>query len=393
MRSLNLSKTGLNKLRSQQHELKASDFQDSLKSLAPGEWCRFVFNQEEWFGFINSQVDDKYHCAHILSPLRKGESVDPQLYLSMKIRSAFGRRKAFADYAKNGRMIYGVVDGLPGLIVDQFVNASIIQINTAGMDRYRDFISDIVSECGGVKAYFLDNPKYRQKEFLPTFTTENLPELHIQENNLKYIIRPQVLQKVGFYYDHRENRLNLMSLIGRMVTKPKKGLDLFCYAGAWGISALSSGVKEMLFVDQGDFESEVLSALDANHLEGHGQYMRSDVFKLLDEKIMASEFFDVILCDPPAFAKSHLQKAQALDGYSKLHRKVLRLASSGCMIAFSSCTHYVSHEEFQKNISDASIKENRKIRLLYCGMQGFDHPVSSLSDRSNYIKSYFYIVE
>jgi 23S rRNA (cytosine1962-C5)-methyltransferase len=393
VRSLTLSKTGLNKLRSHQQELKVADFQDSLKSLAPGEWCRIVSGQQEWVGFINPQVDEKYTCAHILSSLREGEIIDPEAFLAEKIRKAFARRKAFKDYAISGRMIYGVSDGLAGVIVDQFVNASIIQINTAGMDRFRELISKVVYDCGGVKSYFLDNPKYREKESLPTFDSDPLPELQILENNLKYTIRPQVLQKVGFYYDHRENRLNLMNLIERMKDKPMKGLDLFCYVGAWGLSALKSGVNEMYFVDQGDFETEVLSSLEQNHCNGFGKYVRGDVFKFLDQKIIESESFNIILCDPPAFAKSSLQKMQALEGYSKLHRKVLRLASPGCLVAFSSCTHYVSHEEFQKNISESSAKENRKVQLIYSGMQGFDHPISSVSDRSNYIKSYFYIVE
>jgi 23S rRNA (cytosine1962-C5)-methyltransferase len=101
----------------------------------------------------------------------------------------------------------------------------------------------------------------------------------------------------------------------------------------------------------------------------------------------------MILCDPPAFAKSHLQKDQALEGYSKLHRKVIKASQPGALLVFSSCTHYVSHEEFQKNILEAAHKENRKIQLLLSGMQGWDHPVSSLSEKSNYIKCYFYLLE
>src|SRR5690606_32701160 len=159
------------------------------------------------------------------------------------------------------------------------------------------------------------------------------------------------------------------------------------------ISALKAGVKKVSFVDQGDFAEEVNCTLKLNGFEGQGEYLRSDVFKFLDESIKTRRKFDLVLCDPPAFAKSAQQKSQALEGYSKLHRKVFKLLSSGSIVAFSSCTHYVSHEEFQKNIQDASFKENRKIQLIYSGMQGFDHPVTSLYERSNYIKSYFYIVE
>ncbi len=109
--------------------------------------------------------------------------------------------------------------------------------------------------------------------------------------------------------------------------------------------------------------------------------------------VRINNLFDLVLCDPPAFAKSQPQKDQALEGYSKLHRKVLKASRPGAMLAFSSCTHYVSHEEFQKNILDAAMKENKKLQLIYSGMQGWDHPVPSLMDKSNYIKSYFYLME
>jgi 23S rRNA (cytosine1962-C5)-methyltransferase len=393
VRSLALSKSGINKFRSRQFELKVADFEDSIKSLPPGEWCLFKISPtEQAVGFVNPLIEDKYVCAHILGKLTPDEvkNFSAETFVIQTIRASHKRRVQFKGYEKSARLFYGVSDGLPGLIIDSFTNASIIQINTAGIDRYRDVIQKTVSELMDTKAYLLDNAKYREKESLPTFATETLPE---EENGLKYKIRSEVLQKVGFYYDHRENRFQLMQLLSRLSQKPSKGIDLFSYAGAWGMSALKSGVKEVHFVDQGDFEVEVNEALKLNEFTGQGKFFRSDFFKFLDDSVQKNQKYDLILCDPPAFAKSALQKPQALEGYSKLHRKVIKSISSGGVAAFSSCTHYVSHEEFQKNILDAAIKENKKIQLIYSGMQGFDHPVSSLDDRSNYIKSYFYIVE
>lgn len=396
MRSLALSKSGINKFRSHQFELKVSDFEDSVKPIPPGEWCIFKISPTEHVvGFVNSLIEEKYSCAQILGKLTSEEikSFSPETFVVQKIRDAHARRMQFKGYEKSSRLFYGMSDGLPGLIIDSFTNASIIQINTAGVDRYRDLIKKTVSEIMDTQAYLLDNPKYREKESLPTFTMETLPELNVEENGLKYKIRAEVLQKVGFYYDHRENRHQLMQILSRLTKKPSKGIDLFSYAGAWGMSALKSGVNEVHFVDQGDFEAEVNEALKLNDFAGKGTFFRNDVFKFLDDSVQKNQKYDLILCDPPAFAKSALQKPQALEGYSKLHRKVLKLITSGGVVAFSSCTHYVSHEEFQKNIADAATRENKKIQLVYSGMQGFDHPVTSLDDRSNYIKSYFYIVE
>jgi 23S rRNA (cytosine1962-C5)-methyltransferase len=147
------------------------------------------------------------------------------------------------------------------------------------------------------------------------------------------------------------------------------------------------------FVDQGDFSAEVDKGLDLNNFQERGTFHRKDVFKFLDESFQEKNIYDAVFCDPPAFAKSAGQTNQALEGYTKLHRKVFKILSSKSLVVFSSCTHYVDHDEFQKNILDAAVKENRNIQLIYSGMQGFDHPVKSLSDRSNYIKSYIYIVE
>ena len=350
---------------------------------------------ELWVGFVNPMIDEKFSCAQLVAKLTADEmkSFSPESFILSKIQAAADRRKRIKGYEKNARLFYGVSDGLPGLIIDQFENASIIQINTAGVDRFREQIRNFVTDLMGTKAYFLDNPKYREKEFLPTFEAAQFPELHVLENGLKYQIRPEVLQKVGFYYDHRENRLQLMEILQRMNFRPKCGLDLFSYAGAWGMSALKAGCGEVDFVDQGDFEVEVNEALRLNSFQGKGAFHRADVFKFLDQAVDSKKLYDLILCDPPAFAKSALQKNQALEGYSKLHRKVLKALDKNSVVAFSSCTHYVGHDEFQKNVLDAAFKEGRKIQLIYSGMQGFDHPVMSLNDRSNYIKSYFYIVE
>jgi 23S rRNA (cytosine1962-C5)-methyltransferase len=395
VRKITLSKSGLNKLRSHQKELKISDVEDSLKSFAPGEWCWLVSGQDHWVAFVNPLIEDKFASIMVLEyvPANQLTSFSAENLISLKISTAFKKRLNFKGYQKGSRLFYGASDGLPGLIVDKFLNAAVIQINTAGLDRHRDLIKNLFEYMLNIKCYFLDHAKYREKEGLPVFEVEALPNLEIEENEIRYHLRSEVIQKVGFYYDHRENRKLMADLLLRLDTMPSLGLDLFSYAGAWGLNALKAGVREVDFVDQGNFERELQECLALNELSGRGKFFRADVFKFLDEKISQKKAYDLIMSDPPAFAKSSGQKDQALDGYTKLHRKVFKLAAPGAVCVFSSCTHYVGHEEFQKNVLDAANKENKKIQLLSCGMQGWDHPVSSLSERSNYIKSYIYILE
>jgi 23S rRNA (cytosine1962-C5)-methyltransferase len=396
LRSISLSKSGINKIRSRQFELKSSDVEDPIKSLAPGEWCFAKANSSDfWVCFVNPLVHEKFASIQILTSigLEESKSFSPELFVTQKITEAYQKRLSFLGYEKNSRIFYGWRDGLPGLIIDQFENASVIQINTSGIDRFRDLIKQVVERITVKRSYFLDNKKYREKESLPYFDTDTIPDLFVVENHLTYKLRSEVMQKIGFYFDHRENRHQLINFLSRLSKKYQKGLDLFSYVGAWGVCALKAGLTDMHFVDQGDFSQEISEALRLNDFEGRGTYHRIDVFKFLDEEIKKSNLYDLILCDPPAFAKSVLQKSQAIEGYSKLHRKVFKLVRNGGLVCFSSCTHYVSHEEFQRNILEASQKESRKIQLVHTGIQGFDHPISGQDDRSNYIKSYFYLVE
>ncbi len=393
MRTITLSKSGVNKLRSHHRELKHSDFDGPLRSLTPGEWCLMASVGMEWVGYINPLIDEKYICAYVISLDPEEVNLSPEEMIKDRITKAFHRRRTFKGYEVNSRIFYGASDGLPGLIIDKFTNAVIIQINTAGIDRFRDIIKNHLENLTKASCYFLDNQKYRDKEGLPSFETVPLPDIMVNENDLKFKIRPAVLQKVGFYYDHRENRYHLRLLLSRLGREFKKGVDLFSYVGAWGMSALKAGVHELTFIDQSDLAFEVEEGLKMNGFEGRGRYQRGDVFSFLDHEITLKNKFDLILSDPPAFAKSALQKKQALDGYTKLHRKIFKLISPGGLVTFSSCTHYVTHGEFQKNILDAAEKEGKEIQLIFSGMQGWDHPIKSFEDRSNYIKSYFYVVE
>lgn len=397
MRTLTLARAGANKLRAQHRELKSQDLEDSIKSLPPGEWCYLKSSDstDGWIGYVNPLISEKFASVQVVTAIKPKDvdSFNVEDFLAQTLRSAIERRRVFKGYERGSRLFYGSSDGLTGLIVDGFENAVIAQINTSGIDRHREFIRNKLKELTNLPIFLLDNEKYREKEFLPTFERETLPDLKVAENDLSYQLRSQVIQKVGFYYDHRENRLQLQQILRRLNRSFARGVDLFCYAGAWGMNALTAGVEFIHFVDQGDFGHEVELALKLNGFEGKGSFHRLDVFRFLEDSLSKGQTFDVILCDPPAFAKNATQKPQALEGYSKLHRRVIKSASKGALIAFSSCTHYVSHEEFQKNIQDAASREGRKLQLVYSGMQGFDHPVTSLDDRSNYIKSYFYIME
>ncbi len=395
MRELCLAKSGISKIKQGLFDLKVVDIFDSIKSITPGEWCSFKGEKEYFVGYVNPLVGEKFSCVYILSNtnIQNPLTFKVETYIAETLVKAFQKRQRYKGYEKASRLFYGQSDGFSGLIIDLFSNCCLIQINTAGIDRYRDLVLKMTQEYVGVPCYFLDNPKYREKEFLPRFDSQPFPDLKIVENDLEYYLPKEVVQKIGFYYDHRENRYQLRQLLARVNKNFSKGLDLFCYAGAWGMNALKEDVKNVEFVDQGDFLKTIEKSLEINGFLGRAHFTRSDVFSYLDSAIAKSLNFDLVLCDPPAFAKNPNQKKEALDGYSKLHRKVFKVAGNESICAFSSCTQYVSHSEFQENVLEAARREGRRVQLLYNGLQGWDHPTRSMNEKSNYIKSLFYIVE
>lgn len=398
LKQVALSKVGLNRVKAGHIELKADDIEPSVKSFHPGEWIALTSIEGQWLAFINPLIEPPASQITLLSPLTKNalsQTADTLAlgYIKSKLDMAFEKRKKIKGYLEGCRLVYGHNDDLPGLQVDLFVNACFIQINTAGIDRYREQVKVHLEDKTNKKCFFLDNPKYRQRESLPSFEIENLPDLKIRENGLELSVRSEVLQKVGYYYDHRENRRALIDLMSRLEHQFENGIDLFSYVGSWGLHALKGGVRRMTFVDQGDFEVELKKNLNLNKFDDQGEYVRGDVFKYLDQCAQQKILFDLILSDPPAFAKSASQKKGAIEGYHKLHRRVLKVAAPWSVIGFSSCTHYVSEDEFQRTILEEATREKRRIHLIYQGVQGWDHPVKSTMDKSNYIKSFFYIVE
>lgn len=392
LKKISLKKSGVNRIKSNHSELKADDVEDFLKSFHPGEWVILSSPEGQWLGYVNPLLEFTANPITVLEPLTNPK-ITPTDYIKRKLDTAYALRGKIKDYLSGCRLVYGQQDALPGLQIDLFENACFIQINTAGLDTHRDFIKTYVFELTQKKCYFLDNQKYREKESLPFFEAEKLPDIKVFENDLHLSVRSEVIQKVGYYYDHRENRRALTDLILRMDHSFKNGIDLFCYIGSWGLHALKANVAQMTFVDQGDFSAEIQNNLKLNKFDDRGQYVRADVFKYLDQCAQEGKTFDLILSDPPAFAKSLSQKKGALEGYHKLHRKVLKLAAPWSLVGFSSCTHYVDQDEFQKTILEEAQKENRKVHLIYQGLQGWDHPIKSTMDKSNYIKSFFYIVE
>ena len=372
------------------------------KGLRPGEWI-IVEDQhakKNYIGYINPFAESFYKLKILRVDENKlyniksdEESVAREIIIS-NLEVAFRFRDYLKDYSNGARLVYGMNDSLPGIIVDKYQKYIFAQINTAGMDRFRDLIkSEIEKKYPEQKVLFFDNQDYRKAEVLPIHEPEkNSEDLDVLENGIQYKIPQAVMQKIGYYYDHRENRNKLASLLKRTTFSKKNGLDLFSYVGSWGLHMISAGVENVEFVDQGNMEAVTLSNLELNNFQGKGKFIRSDVFKFLDAAHASDKKYDVIVSDPPAFTKSEKNKIQAIQGYEKLHLKTMKILSDEALMIVASCTHHVNYEELDKTVQEAALKNSQRVQLLDLGIQGMDHPFSGFKDKSFYIKYLVYYV-
>lgn len=372
------------------------------KGLRPGEWIILEdqLAKKNYIGYINPYAESFYKLKLLCEDKEKKynvksdeETVAKEIIIS-NLRTAFKLRDYLNDYSHGARLVYGMNDSLPGIIVDKYEKYILAQINTAGMDRFRDLIkAELVKKYPEQKVLFFDNAEYRKAEVLPIHEPEKISEdLDILENNIHYRISQSVIQKIGYYYDHRENRSKLLNLLQRTSFAKKTGLDLFSYVGSWGLHMLKAGVGNVEFVDQANMEVATNTNLELNKFQGRGTFIRSDVFKFLDTAKEAGKKYDVIVSDPPAFTKSEKNKLQAIQGYEKLHLKAMRLLNDEAVMVVASCTHHVNFEELDKTVHEAALKNSQRVHLLDLGVQGMDHPFSGFKDKSFYIKYLVYFV-
>lgn len=379
-----------------------SDWCESKVRPFSGEWTLFFFQQDVYLGFANAILDrPSYYIVEKISKelvqeyLSKPEAETAQNIVKLKLQNAIDYRLKVLPYGADARLVFGMADFLPGLIIDGYQNLILVQINTAGIDRFRDSIKQqLLENFPDKEVLFLDNEQQRKKEALPQFKKEELSvNLLIQDGPIKMEIAPAYWQKNGYYYDHRDNRQRFYQKLTDLKLNLNNGLDLFCYLGSWGMMALLAGVKKVDFVDQANLGSQLDVNLQKNHLIGRGVFHHGDVFQFLDLKIQEAANYDVIISDPPSFAKSLDKKPQAIQGYKKLHKKILQVLKPGGIVCFASCTHYVTAQEFESTIMDAIISAKRNLKLVDTGIQALDHPFVNFNDKSYYLKYFVYLSE
>lgn len=311
-------------------------------------------------------------------------------FLIQQIKQARTLRQLFLKQPYY-RLIFSEADGLPGLIIDQFANDFVVQINTAGMESKKDILVHALKACfTDINSILLRNDSSsRLREGLPLYT-ESLygspPEIiNMIENNVHFKVPIWQGQKTGWFYDHRENRSHLKAYV-----KDKHVLDIFSYLGAWGLTAASYGAKKVCCVESSAFAGDFIRQnARLNQLEDRVDIISEDAFDTLRKLHSAANTFDVIILDPPAFVKKRKDLKNGLAAYQRINESALKLLKINGILISCSCSMHVSLADLILILQRAAFRIQKSLQIVEIGHQAFDHPQHLYLPESNYLKTVF----
>ena len=345
-------------------------------------------------GFIN--LSSKIRIR--LMTRKPGQTIDED-FIRMRVQNAWNYRKHTVE-TDSCRLIFGEADFLPGLVVDKFSDVLVVESLALGIDRFKlEIIEDlkILLEQDGIHVrgvYERSDAKVRLNEGMERekgFIGEPFDTMvPITENGVQYLVDVKEGQKTGFFLDQKYNRLAIQRLC-----KKAKVLDCFTHTGSFALNAGIAGACSVLGADAS--ELAVAQAIQNAALNGLGetvQFRCADVFELLPELERKKEQFDVVILDPPAFAKSRTAVKNAVKGYREINLRAMKLVKDGGFLATCSCSHFMEYELFTKTIYQAAASAHKRLRQVEYRTQAPDHPILWAAQESYYLKFYiFQIIE
>ncbi len=340
-------------------------------------------------GYYNAQTD----IAIRILTHDPEENIDVD-FLRKRIRHALELRQVFDTEKTNAyRLINSEGDGLPGLIVDCYADILVVQIHTAGMERLRpQLIEALVQETHAHGILLRNDSQSRRREGLeieePAIVAGVVPlQITIRENGVPFNVDPWQGQKTGFFLDQRDKRAAL-----RKYAQGKRILNCFSYTGGFSIyAALTSPETHVLSVDASVLAIEgARQNFELNGLNPHpDQFVTADVFDYLEEIRKAGELFDVVVLDPPSFAKSQTARSQALKAYRRLNTLGMQVLRRGGILLTCSCSGSIGMDDLLGVLSSDAQRLHRTIQLLESYTHGVDHPMNLAMPETAYLKAVF----
>ncbi len=324
------------------------------------------------------------------------ETID-EAFLVRRLRQAQAYRQRQLGHLQSGRLVYGEADFLPGLIVDRYQNMLSVQLLTAGMERLKpQLLKALRTVYQPTGIYLRNDVPIRRLEGLPLETGVwwgIVPkEVEITENGLKFLVDIYTGQKTGFFYDQRNNRAAIAPLMTHWLTpqgelRGAEVLDCFCHTGAFAVHALAYGAAHVTAVDiSQEAIDQARRNLDLNHLLDRATLQVANAFDFLREAETAGQRFDVIILDPPAFAKSKSALPGARRGYKEINLRAMRLLEEGGFLVTASCSYALSPDLFRETLLEAAMDAHKVLREVRWSGAAADHPEILGVPESHYLK-------
>lgn len=343
----------------------------------------------EIYDFQNNFVGEGFFNKNSLITVRilsRDKILNLNTFIKEKIKSAYALRKQFYPARNSFRLVFSESDFLPGLIIDKYNDTYVLQIYSAGIQKNIDIIINVLKYEFKAKNIFTKNEShFRKLEFLPEedeiFLGEKNEEI-IDDGSIKFKINFEKGHKTGFYFDQCDNRFFLEKLV-----KDKSVLDGFCNSGGFGLHAIKARAKSVTFLDSSSFEIDnVKYNYELNKFNSQAYFIVDDVFVYLGKIIAEQKRYDIIVIDPPAFAKNKKNLSKARKGYEKLNKLAMQCINDNGYLASSSCSHHLIKDDFIKVVNSAAIKSGKILQLIYYNSASLDHPQIPYMEETTYLK-------
>lgn len=359
--------------------------QSSIDDITDGETVQVLDNRGNILGvghFQNSSLSVRM--------LAFEPTVIDDAFWERKIKAAAQYRNDLAIY-KPGvtdtfRLVHGEGDQLPGLIIDVYNETAVLQAHSIGMHHARHQITEAILklEHPAIKSVYCKSKDALPNEYAANITdewlsTEEKNMIVVSEGGIKFLIDVVSGQKTGFFLDQRDNR----DLVRRH-SNDASVLNCFCYSGGFSLNALKGGALKVISIDSSASALDMLEKnLVLNHDSAPHQSIKDNVLTYLTNN---DEQYDIVIIDPPAFAKSLSKRHNAIQAYKRLNMLAIARVKKGGMLFTYSCSQVVDRNMFHNTVVAAAIESGRMARIAHEMSQGPDHPVSIFHPEGHYLK-------
>ncbi|MCX7909130.1 MAG: class I SAM-dependent rRNA methyltransferase [Ignavibacteria bacterium] len=291
------------------------------------------------------------------------------------------------------RLVYAESDCLPGLIIDRFSDYFVVQVNSAGMEKFIEKIPPILCElfpnCKGIIAK--NNTHFRKLEGLDTYEKvlygEIPEEVIVVESGVKYILNFFEAQKTGLFLDQKLNKRFI-----RRISSNLRVLDCYSNFGGFALNSALGGARDVTLVDISDNALKYAKKnFELNGLK-NGYFVCSDALEFLRTEYQKEKKYDLVILDPPSFTKSKKNVETAIAGYHQINKYAMRVVADNGFLATASCSMHIDEPTFLKIIQDVAFSQKYQLKLIYRGGQAPDHPILLPMPETRYLKFFVFQV-